>query len=226
MRLDQLLDPDPATVPLVVTPALVGGPAAWQDLLRCGVLAPVCESSPEGIGAVAVAAGVRMTPTHRALALVALAGGVLPARAVLAGAAAAWVHTGIRDGVPAPCLPAGAGFPEVAHDARVRRPDVPAGTRMHCSPGLARDTDDLGGVPVTSPARTAADVACRLPFVHAVPLLEAYAAGSTDVAPVDLKRVERALEARSRVVGRPAARRALAAVRSSGRQSSRDPAAP
>ncbi|GAB3170188.1 hypothetical protein GCM10027059_36310 [Myceligenerans halotolerans] len=214
MRLAQLLDTRPSPVPLVVTPARVGGPAAWQDLLRRGALTILRDAPLDTAGAVAVPAGVRVTPTHRALALVASSGGMLPARAVLAGGSAAWVHTGLRDGVPAPRLAADAGLPELAHDAGVRRPEVPAGTILRCSPGLARDTIALGGVPVATPARTAVDVACRVPFEHAVPVLIALAAGSADLAPVDLNLVERALEARRRVVGRPAARRAIAAASS------------
>ncbi|RPF21112.1 hypothetical protein [Myceligenerans xiligouense] len=216
MRLAQLLDPRPAPVPTVVTPARVGGPAAWQDLVRRGALTALRDAPLDTAGATAVPAGTRVTPAHRALALVVASGGVFPARAVLAGTAAAWVHTGLRDGMPAPRLAADVGPPELAHDARVRRPDVPAGTIVRCAPGLVRDTITLGGVPVTTPARTAADIACRVPFEHAVPVLIAFAAGNADLAPVDLHLVERALEARRRVVGRPAARRALAAARSHG----------
>lgn len=220
MRLAHLLDPRPAPVPPVVTPPRVGGSVAWQDLLRRGAITPLCDAPPGTAGAVAVPAGTRVTPTHRALALVASSapavspGGSLPARAVLAGPSAAWVYTGLRDGVPAPILTAAAGPPELAHDAAARPPDVPVGVVLRCSPGLARDTIRLGGVPVTTPGRTALDVACRLPFEHAVPVLAALAAGNADVAPVDLNLVGRALEARRRVVGRPAARRALAATRS------------
>ncbi|MBE1876756.1 hypothetical protein [Myceligenerans pegani] len=213
MRLAQLLDPRPAPVPPVVTPARVGGPAAWQDLLRSGALTPLRDAPLDTTGAVAVPAGVRVTPTHRALVLAESCGGVLPARAVLAGASAAWVHSGLRGGIHVPRLPTDAGFPELAHDAAVRRPDVPAGVLVRCAAGLVRDTMLLAGVPVTTPARTAADVACRLPFEQAVPVLTALAAGSADLDPVDLDAVERALEARRRVVGRPAARRALAAAR-------------
>ncbi|MBO0610580.1 hypothetical protein [Myceligenerans salitolerans] len=214
MRLARLLDPRPAPLPLVVTPEQVGGPVAWQDLMRCGALTAVRDASLDTTGAVAVPASAHVTPAHRALALIASTGaGALPARAVLAGVSAAWIHTGLRDGRPAPRLPVGDSRLEVAHDATVRRPDVSTGTIVRCSPGLASDTMALAGVPVTTPVRTAADVACRLPFDHAVPVLTALAAGSADLAAVDLRVVERLLEARRRVVGRPAARRALAAAR-------------
>ncbi|GAB4085826.1 hypothetical protein GCM10028784_24560 [Myceligenerans cantabricum] len=213
MRLAQLLDPRPASVPLVVTPSGVGGPAAWQDLLRRGALVPLRETPLGATDTAAVAAGTRVTPTHRALAVATRAGGALPARAVVAGASAAWVYTGLRAGVAAPRLDDGAGSLELAHDAGVHRPAGPVGAVVRCSPGLPRDTVRLGGVPVTTPGRTAADVACRLPFEHAVPVLLALAAGSRDLGPVDLGRVARALEVRRRVVGRPAARRALAAAR-------------
>ncbi|MBL0885748.1 hypothetical protein [Myceligenerans indicum] len=222
MRLAQLLDPWPAPPSPVVMPAHVGGLAAWQDLLRRGALTLLRDAFLGAADAVAVPVGTRVTPAHRALAVIASflgsrpSGGVLPAlppRAVVAGASAAWVYTGLCDGAAARCLTAGTVVLELAHDAGARRPDVPAGVLLRCSPGLTRDTIGIGGVAVTSPARTAADVACRLPFEHAVPVLRTLAAGSRDLTPVDLRLVERALETRGRVVGRPAARRALAAAR-------------
>ncbi|GAA1871151.1 hypothetical protein [Myceligenerans crystallogenes] len=217
MRLAQLLDPDPVAPPPVVTPAQVGGPAAWQDLVRCGALTLVRDASPGTGGTpVGVAAGTRLTPVHRALALAAFTGGTLPARAVLAGSSAAWAYTGLYEGVVVGLLADGGVPLELAHDAGVHRPDAPASATVRCSPGLVQHTARLGGVPVTTPARTAADVACRLPLEHAVPVLAALAAGDRDTPPVDLGAVERALETRRRVVGRPAARRALAAARARG----------
>lgn len=208
MRLTELVDPGPVTIPAVVTPAHVGGSASWQDLLRRGALTLLSEE-PWHQRASAVAAGSRVTPAHRAVATVIRAGGGLPRRAVLAGVSAAWIHTGLFDGALAPRLPAVCPL-ELAHDTAVHRPDAPPHAVVRCSPRLSRDTILLAQVPVTSPARTAADIACRLPARHAVPVLTALAAGSADVPPVDLDAVSRGLEARSRVVGRPAARRALA----------------
>lgn len=210
VRLAELVDPRPVRVPQVVTASDVGGSASWQDLLRQGALTPLSDASPDD-GASAVITGTRLTPTHRALATLMLAGGTLPRRAVLAGVSAAWVHTCLYDGVPVTRLRSGDRL-ELAHDASVHRPDAPARAVVRCSAALTRDIVLVAGVPITSPARTAADVACRLPFRHAVAILTALAAGSPDAPPVDLDAVGRALEVRSRVVGRPAARRALAAA--------------
>lgn len=216
MRLAELLDPGPVHVPPVLTPECVGGLAAWQDLVRRGALTFLREPAL-GTATAAVPAGTRIAPVHRAHTVATLTGGAVPRRAVVAGVSAAWVHTGLYDGVPAPHLPMDAG-PEFAHDAGAHRPDVPAGAVLRCAVSLHRDTTYLGAVPVTSPVRTAADVACRLPFEHAVAVLVALAAGSRDTAPVDPDAVERVLESRRRVVGRPAARRALAAARAATRR--------
>ncbi|MGW2090875.1 hypothetical protein [Promicromonospora sukumoe] len=191
-----LLDPGPTAPPLVVTPEHVGGPVAWSELRRAGALVELHDGAAVGVGSVA-------GPRHRALALAR----EVPARCVLAAATAAWVHTGLHDGVPAPAWPVGAPV-ELAYSPDTHRPAPRPGRVTRRAPGLARDTERLAGVPVTSRVRTAVDVACTAPQEAAVPVLVALARGG-----VDLRDAGRLLDRRARVVGRPAAHRALSAAR-------------
>jgi hypothetical protein len=179
----------------VVTPADVGGPVAWSDLRRSGALVELHEGA-------AVAAGSAVGPRHRALALAR----ELPARGVLAAATAAWVHTGLHDGVVAPAWPAGAPI-EVAYSAGTHCPAPRPGLVARRARGIAPDTVHLAGVAVTRLTRTAVDVACTAPLEAAVPVLVALS-----VRGVDLGRAARLLDRRARVVGRPAAHRAFAAA--------------
>ena len=191
-----LLDPGPTAPPRVVTPEHVGGPVAWWDLRRAGALVELHDGA-------AVAVGAAVGPEHRALALA----HDVPARCVLAAATAAWVHTGLFAGRDAPAWPAGVPV-ELAYSPDTHRPAPRPGQLTRRAPGLARDTEHLAGVPVTGRARTAVDVACTAPPEAAVPVLVALARGG-----VDLRAVTRALDRRARVVGRPAAHRALSAAR-------------
>lgn len=171
----------------LVRPADVGGPAAWQALVRDGVLVRVR-------GDVAAPSWVPPTPELRARALAP----AVPARAVVAGATAAWVHCGFADG-------------EVLHLAYVpgtHRPHAWSGARVRSAPGIVGDSRPVGGVPVATPVRTAVDVALHLPPDDAVPVLVALAR-----AGVDLEAAARSLELRLRAVGRPRARTTLAAAR-------------
>lgn len=190
-----LLDPRPAPAPLVVTPAHVGGPVAWSDLRRAGALIELHDG-------VAVAAGSVVRPWHRALALA----GEIPARCVLAASTAAWVHTGLHDGVVAPAWPAAAPV-ELAYSPATRYPAPRPGLVVRRVPGLVRDTVRLAGVPVTGLVRTAVDVARTAPQEAAVPVLVALSRRGAD-----LRRAGQLLDQRARVVGRPAAHRALAAA--------------
>jgi hypothetical protein len=190
-----LLDPRPAPAPLVVTPAHVGGPVAWSDLRRSGALVELHDGAAVGAGSVV---GSR----HRALALA----GEVPARGVLAAATAGWVHTGLYDGVVARAWPAGAPI-EVAYSPGAHCPASRPGRVVRRAPGLAPDTVRLAGVPVTRPTRTAVDVACTASLEAAVPVLVALAERG-----VDLRGAVRLLDRRARVVGRPAAHRALSAA--------------
>ncbi|QAY62740.1 hypothetical protein ET495_05120 [Xylanimonas allomyrinae] len=129
---------------------------------------------------VSVPALRRVTPQVRARAIASR----VPAGHVVCDASAVWVHCG--------------GRPPARLDVARR-----AGTRR-----LASDSAEIGGVLVTTPVRTAVDVAARLETEQAVELLLALAAAGTDLAAVG-----RRLEGRARVVGRPAARVALDAAR-------------
>ncbi|MFC8797970.1 hypothetical protein ACFT2C_09590 [Promicromonospora sp. NPDC057138] len=190
-----LLDPRPRPAPVVVTPAHVGGPVAWSDLRRSGALVELHDGAAVGVGSV-------VRPRHRALALA----GEVPARSVLAAATAGWVHTGLYDGVAAPAWPEGAPI-EVAYSPGVHWPTPRAGRVARRVPGLASDTVRLAGVPVTRLARTAVDVACTASLEAAVPVLVALAERG-----VDLRGAAQLLDRRARVVGRPAAHRALSAA--------------
>jgi hypothetical protein len=190
-----LLDPRPASAPLVVTPAHVGGPVAWSELRRSGALVELRDGA-------AVAVGSVVGPRHRALALA----GEVPARGVLAAATAAWVYTGLYDGAVCPAWPDGAVV-ELAYSPGTHRPVPRPGQVARRVPGLGHDTIRLAGVPVTRLTRTAVDVARTAPLAVAVPVLVALAGRG-----VDLRRAGRLLDRRARVVGRPAAHRALSAA--------------
>jgi hypothetical protein len=190
-----LLDPRPAPVPLVVTPAHVGGRVAWSDLRRAGALVELRDD-------VAVGTGQAVGPRHRALVLAR----DVPVRCVLAASTAAWVHTGVYDGVIAPAWPADAPV-ELAYSPDTHCPAPRPGRVVRRAPGLARDTVVLAGVPVTRLVRTAIDVACTAPTTVAVPVLVALAERGAD-----LRYAGRILDRRARVVGRPAAHRALSAA--------------
>lgn len=190
-----LLDPHPADAPLVVSPAHVGGPVAWAELRRAGALVELREGAAVALGSVVGA-------PHRALALA----GEVPPRGVLAASTAAWVHTGLHGGTTAPVWPAHAPV-ELAYSPDTRYPPPHPGRVARRARGLARDTVRIAGVPVTGTTRTAADVACTVPPEAAVPLLVALSERGAD-----LRRAARQLDRRARVVGRPAAHRALAAA--------------
>jgi hypothetical protein len=130
----------------------------------------------------------------------------VPARCVLAASTAAWVYTGLHDGAAAPTWPIGAPI-ELAYSPDTHCPVPRPGQVARRAPGLARDTIHLAGVPVTRPARTAIDVACTAPTAAAVPVLVALSERG-----VDLRHAGRVLDQRARVIGRPAAHRALAAA--------------
>jgi hypothetical protein len=190
-----LLDPRPTPAPLVVTPTHVGGPVAWSDLRRSGALSVLHDG-------VAVAVGSIVGSRHRALALAS----EVPARCVLAASTAAWVHTELHGGVVAPAWPVGAPV-ELAYSPDTHYPASRPGRITRRAPGLARDTVRLAGVAVTGMTRTAVDVACTTPLEAAVPVLVALARRG-----VDLRHAARQLDRRARVIGRPAAHRALAAA--------------
>jgi hypothetical protein len=170
----------------LVRAADVGGPAAWQALVREGVLVRVR-------GGVAAPSWLPVTPAVRALALAP----AVPARSVVAGATAAWVHCGVADG----------GVLHLAYVPGTHRPSAWSGARVWSAPGIVGDCRAVGGVRVATPVRAAVDVALHLPPDDAVPVLVALAR-----AGVDLTAAARSLELRLRAVGRPRARTTLAAA--------------
>lgn len=187
-RLADLLDARPSPRPSVVLPEHVGGPAAWDTLVRDGALRVVRDRA-------AVPAGDAVDACLRASVL------PKPARSgVVAGRTAAWVHAGVPDG----------GTLDLAYATGRHRPEVWAGARVWQQPLLTSDVVEISGVRVTSPQRTVVDLALREDPGTAVELVRAL----VDACGVDLRAASRALELRTRVVGRPRARRVLAAAAS------------
>ena len=154
-------------------------------LLDPGPTAPALVVTPEHVGG-----PVAWWDLRRAGALVELRDGA----AVAVGAVVGPEHRALAlaHEVPARCVLAAATAAWV-HTGLFAGRDAPAWP---------------AGVPVTRPARTAVDVACTAPPEAAVPVLVALARGG-----VDLRAATRALDRRARVVGRPAAHRALSAAR-------------
>jgi hypothetical protein len=181
-----VLSPAPAERPVVVTPADVGGRAAWAELVRDGALLVLR-------GEAAVRQAVAVTPAVRAGAL-----GDLPGGAVVAGRTAAWIHAAVPDG----------GRLDLTYPAGRHRPEVWGSVRVWQGPLLHEDTHRVGGLPVTSPLRTVVDIALREPHRDAVAVVVALA----EACGVELEAARRALERRTRAVGRPAARLVLAAA--------------
>ncbi|MEN5073841.1 hypothetical protein ABE437_08490 [Isoptericola cucumis] len=177
--------PGPSRSPLR-SPADVGGRAAWDVLVRDGVLEVVR-------GDAAVAAGTRLDAAHRA----GLLAGAVPTGAVVAGRTAAWVHAGrvLDDG----------GALDLTYPAGGHRPSVWGAGLVWQSPLLREDVSPYGGLRVTSPVRTALDLALHLAPDDAAWRVVAL----VRACGVDLREVRRQLERRVRAVGRPRARTVL-----------------
>ena len=174
----------PPTVPDCVRVADVG-PAAWQALVRDGVLLPVW-------GDVAAPAGRPAGAHVRAQAVRPL----VPPRAVLGRAAAVWVHAG----GPVPARFA------VLVAPKVRRPSPHPARVPHECPLPPGDVVRLGDVAVTTVPRTAVDVACHLPRAEAVVLLRRLA----EHAALDLPAVRSAASHLGARDGGPRVREVLA----------------
>lgn len=187
-RLDDLLDSGRAAPPDVLTCEQVGGPAAWDVLVRDGALVPLR-------GRLAVRPGAVVTPALRAGALAS----VVPRGAVVAGRTAAWVHCGLPDDDSL----------DLAYAAGRHRPEVWGSVRVWQAPLLRGDTVLLGGVRVTTPERTVVDLALREDPAVALPAALALVAACG----VAIEDAARRLEARARAVGRPRARQVLADAR-------------
>jgi hypothetical protein len=86
----------------------------------------------------------------------------LPDTAVFTGPTAAWLH-GLD---MTPCNPIEAAVPKTSHISRL----VGIAVRRSSIPGT--ETSTLRGLRVTSAVRTVADLACRLPLIDTVALLD------------------------------------------------------
>ncbi|TWH34389.1 hypothetical protein L600_001200000450 [Isoptericola variabilis J7] len=173
-----------------MTPEHVGGPVAWDCLVRDGALRVVR-------GRCAVPAGTPVDAEVRARALPPVPGG-----SVVAGRTAAWLHAGVPDD----------GVLHLAYPTGRHRPEVWVGAHVWQEPLLATDVVHLAGVPVTTAVRTVVDLAVREDVDVAVAAIRAL----VEECGVDLDAARRALELRARVVGRPRARRVLAAAVGAG----------
>lgn len=176
--------PAPAEVGPLVTPADVGGAAAFQDLVHRGALVALW-------GDVAAPAGVPVTATLRALAVRDL----VPRGTVLAGAAAAWVLCGS----PAPRVL------DVVYPPGRHRPAPRSGRAPRQASVLHDETVLVAGVLVTAAVRTALDVATRLETGPALAVLRRL----RSACDLDVRAAARSLELRHRWPERPRARHVL-----------------
>ncbi len=183
--LTRLLTPRDAGVGLLVAPHEVGGRAAFQDLVRCGALVPLWDD-------VGAPAAVPVTSTLRALAVRDL----VPRGAVVAGAAAAWVL----------CGSARPHLLDVVYPPGRHRPAPLVGRAPRQAHVLRDETVLVAGVLVTTPTRTALDVATRREPDEALATL----GRMRDVGGLDVTAAARSLELRFRWPGRDRARRTLA----------------
>jgi hypothetical protein len=132
------LSPQATPARAVVRARDVGGPAAWQTLVRDGVLRRL---TPDA----GCAIGTRVDATLRA----SLVAPLVPSGAVVTGRTAARIQAG-----------AGAANPlELACAAGRHRPDRPPGARLWQAPLLHPDTVQIAGVRVTDPTRTVVELA-------------------------------------------------------------------
>ncbi|GIG29154.1 type IV toxin-antitoxin system AbiEi family antitoxin [Cellulomonas marina] len=150
-------------LPGLVGPEHVGGRAALATLVRSGALVVVRDE-------VTAAPAVAHLPVVRARAVAHL----VPPRGVVGRASAAWVHAGGPAAVPL----------EVLVPTGTARPRARAGVVGHEAELRPEDVVTVAGVPVTTPARTALDVArtCTAPAVHR--LLSALARAGVDLGAV------------------------------------------
>jgi hypothetical protein len=171
----------PSAARLVVRPADVGGPVAWQVLVRDGVLHEVVPGA-------ACAAGTSVGPGLRA----ALVASRVPSRAIVTARTAAWIHTG-------------SGTSEVldlACSAGRHRPDRPPGARLWQAPLLLPDTVRVGPLRVTDLTRTVVELVLHDGDEHLVVALARHGA--------DLVAARRAVQARPRAATRAVAMSTLA----------------
>lgn len=158
MLLDLLRSPGALTD--VVVPEHVGGQVAFHALLREGLLHPI-DAPGTGWAPVALRLTAADDATARAAALrhvgaraVVPAGAPLPSGAVVSLQTARWVHVG-------------GALPVTVHVSRATegRPPLPRpGLTWHELRLQAQDIEVRGGLALTTPVRTAADLALLLPL--------------------------------------------------------------
>lgn len=136
-----LTRPEPG-LPRTLRPATVGGEVAYSSLRAAGHLV---ELTP----GVAVLAGTAVTRTDRLAAL----GPRIPPRTVVGRLSAVWVHTG--HGAPSEL--------SVLYAPGTHRPPGRPDLRTHQATLAPADVEGLPGLHVTSPLRTAVDVARHVP---------------------------------------------------------------
>lgn len=190
MLLSELMDPAPirAELPPLLRPRHVGGTAAWQSLTRQGAIAVLDLDA-------ATVSGSPVTPNLRAAALAPH----VPTHCFVVGRSAAWVHCG---GQPPEKLYLG-------HQLGTNRPSRWIATEIWSGSGLWAESVLLGvdgeRVRVTTPMRTAIDLALREDPEVSLRLIAALAADG-----LDLVRTARALELRGRTRAIPQARAVFA----------------
>lgn len=165
----------------------VGGEAAWQDLRRVGAIREIFP----GVG---VEHREPITPRIRAAAL----GPQVPARTIIAGVAAAWIW----GAAPQPVIV------DLIHPRGVHRPAHRPGRRARQAMILRSEVEELDGIPVTGPLRTAVDVATHAEPDQARMIL----LGLARRCGLDLAAAARSLELRYRWPGRDHARMVLASA--------------
>jgi len=175
-------------LPMLLRPADVGGMGAWQTMLRDGLLRRVHLDT-------AVMVETPITADIRAAVLAPL----VPVNCYLATYSATWIYCG---GPVPPVL-------TVAYPLGSYRPRLWTRAEFYCASGLWAQSRSLGigrdRVRVTTPVRTAVDLALRADPDAARDKIRDLAAVGTD-----LRAALRSLELRGHTAGGPQARQILA----------------
>lgn len=172
--LTDLIQPPRGLKSDLVTPSDVGGYPAWRSLLLDQHLKPVWDSY-------AICAHKEITQRHRAAAL----RPQVQARTVLGRLSALWVLTGHL----------GTRQVQLLYAPTQHRPQPRAGCQTHQTTLTAQDTIEIDGVRLTSPTRTAVDIAIHVERREALLGLRA-------LAEHRLVRIEQVLERLTQIPGR------------------------
>lgn len=206
--------PQSRPAPLLVIRGIDLDGITWDCLVREGHIVPLTED-------VARARGVRETPALRAMALARSR----PPGAAISDASAMWVHDSASGARLSGLIPSGTrvAHRKLLHRGPIRMLYTRNTPRPRASPDLEitlRRTSIIPGdvevmvapdgsrIPVTSPARTAIDLASRNPAREALPALHALVAQG-----LNLDDVTRRLQDTRRWIGRERALRTFATMR-------------